>query len=207
MKALTCIVCCLWKEEDESEGWLEGWRHLDQLVPGVGALLAFTSYTKLEARQDLARFSKYAPPDCRLLQSAEVNPMGSRRPIRDWATDGDEDVFFANQYLSVVARDRPTELWSYSVSLNFPQGHKNVTLTDVAYFPLRCERRVFARLATLLAVMITVPASIVHSLALSWLSTHRFFHRKYVHCRLPRQFRSGARYSRPSHFLNINPSL
>ena len=72
---------------------------------GPEALLLFTSYTQSEADQDLARFRRYAPADCTVLLAARHNPMASRRPIRDWETDGNEDVFFASQYLSVVRRD------------------------------------------------------------------------------------------------------
>jgi hypothetical protein len=90
-----------------SEGWREGWHHLDQLVPGHGSLLIFTSYTRGEASQDLARFTKYAPPGCTVRLAAQHNPMASRRPVRDWACDENEDVFFSNSYVSVVARDAP----------------------------------------------------------------------------------------------------
>ena len=83
---------------------MDGWHQLDQLLPaGPGSLLIFTSYTRTEANQDLARFLQYTP-GCTVLLAAQPNPMSSRRPIRDWETDGNEDVFYANQYLSVVSR-------------------------------------------------------------------------------------------------------
>ena len=88
----------------DDSGWMDGWHQLDQLLPaGPGSLLIFTSYTRTEANQDLARFLQYTP-GCTVLLAAQPNPMSSRRPIRDWETDGNEDVFYANQYLSVVSR-------------------------------------------------------------------------------------------------------
>jgi hypothetical protein len=90
-----------------SEGWREGWLHLDQLVPGPGSLLLFTSFTAKEAVEDLARFKKYAPPGCTVLLAAQRNPMSGRRPARDPTLDDNEDVFFANGYISVVTRGAP----------------------------------------------------------------------------------------------------
>ena len=66
------------------------------------ALLAFTSYTRTEAGADMERFSQHCQQDVEILVNCEENKMRSHRPIRDWEMDEENDVFYSNQFLSVV---------------------------------------------------------------------------------------------------------
>ena len=82
------------------EGWGAG-RGLESLLHS-SALLAFTSYTRTEARADLERFREHCQQDMEILVNCEENKMRSHRPIRDWEMDEENDVFYSNQFLSVV---------------------------------------------------------------------------------------------------------
>ena len=88
-------------DEAGVEGWEEGWSDLKELLPTAPAsLLIFTAYTREEAAKDLQRLLKYC--DVEVLVSQE-NPMRSRRPCRDWENDQDSDVFYSNQFVTIVA--------------------------------------------------------------------------------------------------------
>merc|ERR1712076_191886 len=87
----------------DCEGWTEGWAGLDSLLQG-DCPLVFTSYTMGEARQDLARLLDTVDGEVDVLTRCESNPMRSHQPIRDWERDQDRDVFYSNQFLSVVKR-------------------------------------------------------------------------------------------------------
>ena len=39
-----------------------------------------------------------------VLVRCQENPMRSHRPVRDWERDEDRDVFYSNQFVSVVRR-------------------------------------------------------------------------------------------------------
>ena len=86
-------------------GWAEGWSEVVELLPPAPALLVFTAYTRGEADKDLARFTKYCDPE--ILAAAQPNPMRSLRPCRDWEQDGNQDVFYSNQFFSVVRTKSP----------------------------------------------------------------------------------------------------
>jgi len=86
-------------DNEETIEWTEGWADLPNLVPQSGGLLVFTSYTGGEANKDVERVQKYC--DVRVLVSEE-NPMRSLRPCRDWERDLNKDVFYSNQYYTVV---------------------------------------------------------------------------------------------------------
>lgn len=87
----------------DCEGWTEGWAGLDSLLQG-NCPVVFTSYTLGEARQDLARLLDTVQGEVEVLARCESNPMRSHRPIRDWERDQDRDMFYSNQFLSVVQR-------------------------------------------------------------------------------------------------------
>jgi len=100
---LVLVQNCGFAEFSEnSPGWEEGWRGLEQLLPpSKDSLLAFTSYTKGEANKDLERFLSHCR-NAEVLMSADRNSMSSSRPCRDWEMDQNKDIFFSNQYMSVV---------------------------------------------------------------------------------------------------------
>ena len=76
------------------------------LVRHVGVPLIFTSYTYSEAQKDLDLIRKSLDHDLNLKIEARhiENPFRSHRPHRDFEYDNDCDVFYSNQYLSVVRR-------------------------------------------------------------------------------------------------------
>jgi len=97
---------CGFSEYNDKNGcseWEEGWLGLNHLLRD-NTLLIFTSYTKGEADADLTRFLDYCDSEVELLVKAEENPMRSHRPIRDWEQDRDRDVFYSNQFISVVRK-------------------------------------------------------------------------------------------------------
>ena len=96
--------CGFHEYDTASQEWREGWgegRGLQSLLHPA-ALLAFTSYTRTEAGADMERFSQHCQQDVEILVNCEENKMRSHRPIRDWEMDEENDVFYSNQFLSVV---------------------------------------------------------------------------------------------------------
>jgi len=90
-------------DTDDCPGWTEGWSDLAELCDQRGdALLIFTAYTKGEADKDLDRWNSYCESE--VVVAAQENAMKSLRPCRDWENDDNKDVFYANQYLSVVRK-------------------------------------------------------------------------------------------------------
>jgi len=87
--------------EAGSTEWEEGWAGLGHLLH-QGSILIFTSYTEGEAVTDLARFLEHCDKEVEVLARCEENNMRSHRPIRDWEQDRDKDVFYSNQFISVV---------------------------------------------------------------------------------------------------------
>jgi len=90
------------QDTEDTVGWTSGWSDLACLAPGKESVMVFTSYTNNEAVEDLKRVHKYC--NVKVLASEE-NPMRSLRPCRDWATDMDKDVFYANQYYTVLEKE------------------------------------------------------------------------------------------------------
>ena len=66
--------------------------------------LVFTSYTLGEAEGDLARLLDTVDGEVEVLVSCQENVMRSQRPVRDWAREEGRDVFYSNQYVSVVRK-------------------------------------------------------------------------------------------------------
>lgn len=58
-------------------------------------------YTKGEAVTDLARFLEFCGKEVDVLAKCEENNM-SHGPVRDQEQDRDKDVFYSNQFISVV---------------------------------------------------------------------------------------------------------
>ena len=67
-----------------------------------GAPLVFTSYTRTEAEADLQRFTEHCDQEVEILVNCQENKMRSHRPIRDWEMDREMDVFYSNQFITVV---------------------------------------------------------------------------------------------------------
>ena len=105
------IVCAFncgfheFKDQPDKEEWGPS---LKLLVEHPRVPLIFTSYTENEAGLDLASFRKQFDQAELEKLSFEVvgakNSYRSHRPVRDFACDNDRDVFYANQYLTVVRR-------------------------------------------------------------------------------------------------------
>jgi len=88
-------------DENCEEGWENGWKGLQGLLLPHETPLVLTSYTKGEAQSDLNRLLKHSG-DLDILVNCQENEMRSHRPIRDWELDNDNDVFYSNQFVSVV---------------------------------------------------------------------------------------------------------
>ena len=96
--------CGFHEYSSSSQEWREGWgagRGLSSLLH-QGAVLAFTSYTRTEAQADLETFTTHCDQELEILVNCEINTMRSHRPIRDWEMDHENDVFYSNQFISVV---------------------------------------------------------------------------------------------------------
>ena len=50
----------------------------------------------------ITKFTEEHQQDMEILVNCEENKMRSHRPIRDWEMDDEKDVFYSNQFLSVV---------------------------------------------------------------------------------------------------------
>ena len=83
---------------NEQDTWTESLPHLTKhcKVP-----LIFTSYTKTEALKDLELVKK-SRDNLEVLVSGQRNPFRSHRPIRDYECDDDCDVFYSNNYFSLM---------------------------------------------------------------------------------------------------------
>jgi hypothetical protein len=76
---------------------------LQFLVQHPGVPLVFTSYTKTEAIKDLDLIQK-GSDNLETLVAAQRNPFRSHRPIRDFEYDNDCDVFYSNNFYSIVLK-------------------------------------------------------------------------------------------------------
>ena len=102
MPDLVLVQNCGFSEFSEGEeGWEEGWAGLRSVLLPASPLI-FTSYTQSEAEADLARLLSVAQQEVEVVIRCQENPMRSHRPIRNWECDHDRDVFYSNQYISVV---------------------------------------------------------------------------------------------------------
>ena len=94
--------------EYESEPAKETWSpSLPLLLRHTGVPLILTSYTETEAAKDLnlvRKAAKEVQGQLREDVSGQRNPFRSHRPIRDFECDGGNDVFYSNNYYSVVRR-------------------------------------------------------------------------------------------------------
>ena len=106
---VVCAFNCGFHEfqnDPEKEEWAPSLRLLVEL-PRVPLL--FTSYTQNEAGMDLQSFKSQFTEDelahkLKFYASGVKNPFRSHRPVRDFECDDNRDIFFANQYLTVVRR-------------------------------------------------------------------------------------------------------
>ena len=81
------------------QGWVEGWADIPSIVPATGCLTVYTSYNAWEAKRDLKIVDKYC--DVNVLASGE-NPMRSHLPLRSYARTDGKDVYYSNQYYTVL---------------------------------------------------------------------------------------------------------
>ena len=97
--------CGFHEYELDTEEWSQGWSQLGSLLHSSEVPLIFTSYTQGEANKDLERFLSQCGHDddkVEVMMSCDRNVMRSHRPIRDWEMDQDRDIFYSNQFISVV---------------------------------------------------------------------------------------------------------
>ena len=87
--------------ERDDDTWRES---LPFLVRHEHVPLILTAYTRTELRKDLEELEK-AVPALNVLLPAGKNPFGSTKPVRDMCREDDCDVFFLNQFVSVVEGD------------------------------------------------------------------------------------------------------
>lgn len=73
-----------------------------------GVPLAFTSYTKLEAKVDLCLVRSIAEQNninIETLIDGIRNPYRDMRPYRNWENSDDDEIFYCNGYLNAVVRN------------------------------------------------------------------------------------------------------
>lgn len=90
-----------YQNDPEKDTWKPA---LPLLTKHPGVPLIFTSYTLTEAQRDYELILKSANGELKTQVGKELNPFRSFRPIRDFEYDNDSDVFYYNQYFSVVIR-------------------------------------------------------------------------------------------------------
>ena len=99
---IVCAFNCGFHEfsnETEKETWKPA---IPWLTRHVGVPLIFTSYTQTEAMRDYEIIQKSSEHDLKTDARQLHNPFRSYRPVRDFEFDNDCDVFYNNQYFSVV---------------------------------------------------------------------------------------------------------
>ena len=99
---------CGFGEHSDSSPELETWKPaLTQLVREEDTPLIFTSYNLTEAEKDLKLIleaNKEVGRNLKVEVGAKENPFRGHRPFRDFEFCQNRDVFFHNQYYSVVRR-------------------------------------------------------------------------------------------------------
>ena len=101
---IVCAFNCGFHEfANEQEAEKETWKPaIPWLTRYVDVPLIFTSYTKTEAMRDYEIILKSSEHDLKTNARQLHNPFRSYRPVRDFEFDNDCDVFYSNQYFSVV---------------------------------------------------------------------------------------------------------
>ena len=88
---MVLVQNCGWHELPlEPEDCKRGWAGLGNLLHETGAPVIFTSYTRIEAVDDLKRLVEV------VLLESEENKMRSHRPRRDMALEEEIGVFYNN---------------------------------------------------------------------------------------------------------------
>ena len=101
---IVCVFNCGFHEyttEPEKETWKPALPFLTKF-PGVPLL--FTSYTRTEADKDLDLILKCSEGNIIVDERKIENPFRSFRPFRDYEFSNNSDVFYSNQFLSVVRK-------------------------------------------------------------------------------------------------------
>jgi len=99
---IVCAFNCGFHEfanSPDKETWKPA---LPWLTRHTGVPLIFTSYTQTEALRDYELIRKSSEHDLMIDACQVRNPFRSYRPVRDFEFDNDCDVFYSNQYLSIV---------------------------------------------------------------------------------------------------------
>ena len=99
---LVCVFNCGFHEfskQPEKDTWKPA---LPFLTKFTDVPLIFTSYTFTEAEKDFELIQKFSNNDIVVEACKIENPFRSHRPVRDFEFDNDCDVFYCNQFLSVV---------------------------------------------------------------------------------------------------------
>ena len=101
---IVCAFNCGFHEfANDQEAEKETWRPaLPWLTRHIGVPLIFTSYTRTEAMRDYDIILKSSDHELKTDARQVRNPFRSYRPVRDFEFDNDSDVFYSNQYCSVV---------------------------------------------------------------------------------------------------------
>lgn len=97
-----CFNCGFheFESQPERDTWAES---LPFLTQHVGVPVLFTSYNLTEAKRDFSSILK-SRSDLQVKAAKVKNPFQSWRPHRDFEMCQNKDIFYANQYFSVVKR-------------------------------------------------------------------------------------------------------
>jgi len=99
---LVAVFNCGFSEHQENPDE-DTWKNsFEALVRQDGAPLLFTSYNVGEARRDFNRVHRESKIHLKVDAQREENPFRSLRPIRDWELEDDQDVFYNNQFFSLI---------------------------------------------------------------------------------------------------------
>ena len=99
---IVCAFNCGFHEfanEPEKETWKPS---LPFLTKHKGVPLIFTSYTWTESKRDYDLIRQESQHEIGTDECMLPNPFRSYRPVRDFEYENDRDVFYSNQYYSVV---------------------------------------------------------------------------------------------------------
>ena len=100
---MVCAFNCGFHEFAKVDQAKDTWKPaLPMLTRHVDVPLIFTSYNLTEAKEDYELILENSPSELMTKAGKVKNPYRSYRSIRDFEFDHDSDVFYCNQYLSVV---------------------------------------------------------------------------------------------------------